>query len=74
MTGAIGAEAFRLVEEPSRIEDSFVIADPLLSVTDLTVSFGSHTVIRGLTFQVKQGEAVAIIGPNGAGKTVLQSL
>lgn len=48
-----------------------MIAQPLLSVTDLTVAFGSHTVIQGLTFEVNQGQAVAIIGPNGAGKTVL---
>jgi zinc transport system ATP-binding protein len=46
-------------------------ADPLLSVTNLTVAFGSHTVIHGLTFKVDQGDAVAVIGPNGAGKTVL---
>lgn len=45
--------------------------EPLLSVTDLAVAFGSHAVIQGLTFQVKQGDVVAIIGPNGAGKTVL---
>jgi zinc transport system ATP-binding protein len=45
--------------------------DPLLSVTDLTVAFGTHTIIDGLTFRVNQGDGVAIIGPNGAGKTVL---
>jgi zinc transport system ATP-binding protein len=45
--------------------------DPLLSVTNLTVAFGSRTVIQGLTFKINQGDGVAIIGPNGAGKTVL---
>jgi len=45
--------------------------EPLLSVTNLTVAFGNHAVIQGLSFKVNQGDGVAIIGPNGAGKTVL---
>jgi zinc transport system ATP-binding protein len=46
-------------------------ADPLLSVTNLTVAFGSHAIVEDLSFTVNQGDGVAIIGPNGAGKTVL---
>ena len=43
---------------------------PILSVRDLTISFGS----RGhpeLNFEVDPGDNLAIIGPNGAGKSVL---
>jgi len=47
------------------------MTNPLLSVTNLTVSFGDREVIRDLDFQVHQGDCIAIIGPNGAGKTVL---
>jgi zinc transport system ATP-binding protein len=43
----------------------------VLSVADLTVSFGGRAVIRDLSFEVSEGDCVAIIGPNGAGKTVL---
>lgn len=43
----------------------------LLSVTNLNVSFGHREVIHNLSFEVQQGDCVAIIGPNGAGKTVL---
>jgi zinc transport system ATP-binding protein len=46
-------------------------SEPILSVRNLTVSFGNREVIRDLTFQVTQGEVLAIIGPNGSGKTVL---
>ncbi len=44
---------------------------PILSVRDLTIKFGSRTVIQHLTFEVEPGDNLAIIGPNGAGKTVL---
>lgn len=43
----------------------------LLSVTNLSISFGARDVIHELSFEVKQGDCIAIIGPNGAGKTVL---
>ncbi len=47
------------------------MTNPLLSVNDLTVTFGSRAIIRNLSFEVCEGDCVAIIGPNGAGKTVL---
>jgi zinc transport system ATP-binding protein len=43
----------------------------LLSVAHLSVSFGNRKVIDDLSFEVQEGDCVAIIGPNGAGKTVL---
>jgi zinc transport system ATP-binding protein len=45
----------------------------LLSVNNLSVSFGNREVIHDLSFEVHEGDCVAIIGPNGAGKTVLLS-
>ncbi len=47
------------------------MADPLLSVRNLGVSFGNRVVLRQLSFEVYSGDCLAIIGPNGAGKTVL---
>jgi branched-chain amino acid transport system ATP-binding protein len=41
----------------------------LLSVHDLSKSFGGVHAVAGVSFAVEPGEAVAIIGPNGAGKT-----
>lgn len=47
----------------------------LLSVRDLTLSVGEEgeklVLARGITFDVKRGEKVALIGPNGIGKSTL---
>lgn len=47
------------------------MANPILRVTDLNISFGNRAVIQDLSFEVREGDCLAIIGPNGAGKTVL---
>lgn len=41
----------------------------MIKVRRLVKRFGLKTVLRGLDFQVEQGEFVALLGPNGAGKT-----
>jgi heme exporter protein A len=41
----------------------------MIRVSKLVKRFGLKTVLRGLDFQVEQGEFVALLGPNGAGKT-----
>ena len=41
----------------------------MISVRKLVKRFGLKTVLRGLDFEVEQGEFVALLGPNGAGKT-----
>ena len=41
----------------------------MIKVGKLIKRFGLKTVLRGLDFQVEQGEFVALLGPNGAGKT-----
>lgn len=47
------------------------MTNPLLSVANLNITYGSRVVIHDLSFEVREGDCVAIIGPNGAGKTVL---
>lgn len=47
----------------------------LLEVKNLSYSYGSTRVLKGIDFQVNEGEIVTMIGANGAGKTTtLQTL
>ena len=41
----------------------------LLQVTDLRVAYGGIQAVKGVSFQVNEGELVSLIGSNGAGKT-----
>jgi phospholipid/cholesterol/gamma-HCH transport system ATP-binding protein len=43
----------------------------MISVHNLKKSFGSLDVLRGVTFDIQDGETVAIIGQSGCGKSVL---
>ena len=45
--------------------------EPILTVKDLRISFGSNKILRDLSFELSPSESLAIIGPNGSGKTVL---
>ena len=42
---------------------------PLLKVTGLKVAYGGIQAVKGVSFEVRQGELVSLIGANGAGKT-----
>lgn len=43
---------------------------PLLSVRDLKVRFGSKQVVHGVSFDVRAGDKLALVGESGSGKTV----
>ena len=43
----------------------------MLSVEDLSISFGGLAALRGVSVEVAEREIFALIGPNGAGKSTV---
>jgi phospholipid/cholesterol/gamma-HCH transport system ATP-binding protein len=46
-------------------------AEAVISIQGISKSFGSHTVLQDITFDVPRGKTSAVLGPSGTGKSVL---
>ncbi len=44
---------------------------PILDVSNVSVTLGDHLALEKITFHLHIGERVAVVGPNGAGKSTL---
>lgn len=45
--------------------------DAVIALRGVTKRFGSHTVLKDLTFDIPRGKISAVLGPSGTGKSVL---
>ena len=45
------------------------MSNPLLTVSDLVIHYGAIQALRGISFEVAEGEIITLIGSNGAGKS-----
>lgn len=46
----------------------------MITVTDITSSYGRRQILRGASFTAGQGECIGIVGANGCGKSTLMSV
>ncbi len=46
----------------------------LISIQDIQKSFGTHEVLRGVSFSLQKGEKMGLVGVNGCGKTTLMRI
>ncbi|MDR5733864.1 amino acid ABC transporter ATP-binding protein [Caballeronia sp. LZ025] len=44
-------------------------AQPIVSIRELTKSFGTHRVLNGIDFDIQPSQVVVVIGPSGSGKS-----
>jgi phospholipid/cholesterol/gamma-HCH transport system ATP-binding protein len=62
------AEATRIHEERAGEKEP---PEAIISLRGVTKSFGSHTVLEDISFDVPKGRITCVLGPSGTGKSVL---
>jgi len=55
----------------SKSPASRLVCDPILSVQNITITFGGIMALGQVSFNLPEGSITALIGPNGAGKTTM---
>jgi ABC-type branched-subunit amino acid transport system ATPase component len=47
------------------------MSEPLLAMDGVVAGYGGGDVLRGVTFEVPEGDITCVVGPNGAGKSTV---
>ena len=63
-----------LIRPMERRSSSVATPSPLVALRNVSVRYGSVTILQNINWTIRPGESWALLGPNGAGKTTLLSL
>jgi phosphate transport system ATP-binding protein len=68
----IGEDGSRLrIQARAEEEPEELLMEPVFRLRDLSVSYGDHPAVRGVTLDVPAKRITAVIGPSGSGKSTL---
>ena len=56
---------------PHHTPNPRMVMDAAISLRNVSKSFGSHTVLQDISFDIPRGKISAVMGPSGTGKSVL---
>lgn len=70
----VAREEARLRNDFGRLAEASGSAPPLISIQDLSLSFGDHPVLDSISLDVHEGETVCVLGGSGAGKSTILRL
>ena len=63
----LGTAAATVDADPERRS----LGEPLMTVENVSASYGKHRAVDGVSFEIRQGEIVTLLGANGAGKSTV---
>ena len=53
---------------------SFKKAEPIISLENISLSFGNRKILENVNFKINHGEILGMLGPNGVGKSTIFNL